>query len=1159
MRLIELSLEKYGSYLERTVTIPDEASLTVIYGPNEAGKSTYLEAISDFLFGIPKSSPRGETYGYPSMRIGATMRMANGEVLRFHRRKGNAKTLIDAKGAGHDDTLLTSTVLGAITRQRFGTLFGLNHETLRSGGDDLLHADGDIGRLIVEAGGGLRAMVRRLEAIDKEADDLFAKTRSQSRKFYEALSAYESAEKQARAHLLSRDTYEEARNKAQKAKQTADALRGERVSLSVSISGLERVVRVGPVLRERNDLVLDCAAFADTASYPEDFSTKVHGALKAREDAEKAHREAVERLDKVQGKIDGLSVSRNLSAAEKVIALLSEKTVQVSHARGSRPNRLRDIDLEDAKLHPLRGMLGLSPTANVAEMLPERAAIDRVQSLVAKAFELKPSLTTANERGSEFADALHQIERRIAEDKASGFDRPLGVASSQFGSLVVQKVTLEARQQNAKDETLKIREDLTRLGVSSVEELAALCCPTADEVRAEQTTREKITTACLEQERLKRKADAEIESGLEGIAALEAGGPVATVAAIAEAREFRGALWRPIRASFVEGLIEQSPEARRDAAEAFEGRIEQADVLSDRCADEAKRVASRMEFERGVGRARRNAAEAERELAELGNELTAREEAFASAYPELLKRFPALSALLDFSQRRKDLLDRADEARKEAADIAVEAARLAPVVDLVERMEAKLGLEATDGFAARVEALQAAVTEHDKRHAEYRRGLDAREETAVKLKAARIKLEGLRSEQDEWDKRWPDAIKALASSATTTPTDGNKLATEWAAARGILTTIAEIEKRLARMDDDETDLRRDVSETARELEIDVADDGVAGAQMLEKRWVENESLRVKRDGLKDDYEEARVEAQKLEAALKSADEDLAALASAIWLETSELSAAAARYDSRRDIEVEIADAERRAMDAGDRLPIATLEKEWANRDLDAVRAALEDARARSKQIEEDVERAILKEKEGLDALAAFADESDVNRAIVEREGATARMHAALERYLELALASDLLGEAMAQVRAEQQDPLVACAGALFAAMTEGEFVAIETDVDEKGLPVVKGKRANGESASISTMSDGTRDQLFLAFRLASLENYSASAEPLPFVADDVLVHFDDARAKATLTLLAEFGKRNQVLLFTHHESVRNAAAELAKEGRANIVDLAKAA
>ena len=90
-----------------------------------------------------------------------SMRLANGEVMALRRRKGNGKTLIDGKGAALDDSLLASTVLGAINRDRFETLFGLNHETLRSGGDDLLDANGDIGRLIVEAGGGLRAMVRQ--------------------------------------------------------------------------------------------------------------------------------------------------------------------------------------------------------------------------------------------------------------------------------------------------------------------------------------------------------------------------------------------------------------------------------------------------------------------------------------------------------------------------------------------------------------------------------------------------------------------------------------------------------------------------------------------------------------------------------------------------------------------------------------------------------------------------------------------------------------------------------------------------------------------------------------------------------------------------------------------------------------------------------------
>ena len=129
------------------------------------------------------------------------------------------------------------------------------------------------------------------------------------------------------------------------------------------------------------------------------------------------------------------------------------------------------------------------------------------------------------------------------------------------------------------------------------------------------------------------------------------------------------------------------------------------------------------------------------------------------------------------------------------------------------------------------------------------------------------------------------------------------------------------------------------------------------------------------------------------------------------------------------------------------------------------------------------------------------------------------------------------------------------AGELFVSTTQGKFKGINTDIDEDGKPIVVGVRESGKQVLVSQMSDGTRDQLFLSFRLASLEKYSASAEPLPFIADDILVHFDDERSEATLDLLAEYGKSNQVLLFTHHLSVREKAAKLEKDGLASIVDL----
>lgn len=1159
MRLTELSVEKYGCYSERIIAIPEGPGLTVVYGPNEAGKSTCLEAIGDFLFGVPGQTTRGEVYGYPSMRIGAAMRLANGDVLRLVRRKGNRKTLTDASGASFEDALLASTFLNAVNRERFKTLFGLNHRTLRSGGDDMLAAGGEIGQLIVEAGGGLRAMVKRIEAIDQEARELFTRTASQDRAFYKARTEFEKAETRMKTHLVSRESYEEARDKATKAKEEADGLRAERDRLRTAMNVYERVVRVGPHLRLRDQQLADSTTYADTVGYPEEFSTKVSGAVGAREEAERTYGKIVADRDAAKNKLDGIVVSANLAAAGKVVADLEADAIQVGGMRESRPNRLRSIEENNAKLHPLRGMLGLSFEADVAPLLPSRAATDEVLTLAAEAERRLSVLETVEARVVELGGEIEQIDRRIEEDKRLGYDQPLGVTSAQFGSLVVQQASLDARRRAAEQKKKKIDGEIVWFAVPNVDALAVMSCPAADDVRAEEKARESIRTELAGQEKAKREADAEIATAVADIAALEAGGVVPTAAAVAEARETRNGLWRPLRDAFVSGRPEGSVDERLVAAHAFEKEVDGADGVADRRANEAERLATLTAFQRRLEMARGQAATAEQEIAELSKRLAARVDDLAAAYPELVKRFPVLSSLIEFSMRRKDLLDRVDADREDSSDIGIKTNELAPVLDLMKRTEAKMSLDGEAAFAARVEAVQAAIANHESRHAAMRRDQRTRDESVTKIEAATTKRDEERTWKAGWDAKWPGAMKALGGLPTASPADGARLAAEWREASGILSTLDEVRNRLKRMDDNEAELQKGVSETARDLGIEVANDAVAGARMLKARWDENEKLRIKRDGFREEYETAVANADRAKEAVAAADEALASLANAIGVEVDGLGAAAARFSERRAIEGKIADAERAAMNAGDQLPIDELEKEWGNRDLDAVRLDLDNAKSRVKEIDDEVEQAILRERAGKEAVDKFTDDSEMNEAVAQREGATAEMHEALERHLELSLASDLIGEAMAAVRAEQQDPLIARAAVLFQAMTEGEYSGIETDVDDKGAPIVKGRRANGETESVTTLSEGTRDQLFLAFRLASLERYGESAEALPFIADDILVHFDDSRSRATLRLLGEFGKVNQVLLFTHHESVRDAAAELVKEGVASVVKLDKTA
>ena len=223
--------------------------------------------------------------------------------------------------------------------------------------------------------------------------------------------------------------------------------------------------------------------------------------------------------------------------------------------------------------------------------------------------------------------------------------------------------------------------------------------------------------------------------------------------------------------------------------------------------------------------------------------------------------------------------------------------------------------------------------------------------------------------------------------------------------------------------------------------------------------------------------------------------------------------------------------------------------------MDALQASIDEAREIAEALDTRIEAEAGSLRDAERTLNEMTTISEASGAIAARESAAADLERFSMRYVELTLARKILEAAIERVRKEQQDPLVIRASQLFATATIGEFQGIETDIDEDGEPVVIGIRQDGSSVRVAGMSDGTRDQLYLAFRLASLELYARSAEPLPFIADDILVHFDDPRSAATLNLLAEFGRSSQVILFTHHRAIRNAAQALVDQGLATLIDL----
>ncbi len=161
-----------------------------------------------------------------------------------------------------------------------------------------------------------------------------------------------------------------------------------------------------------------------------------------------------------------------------------------------------------------------------------------------------------------------------------------------------------------------------------------------------------------------------------------------------------------------------------------------------------------------------------------------------------------------------------------------------------------------------------------------------------------------------------------------------------------------------------------------------------------------------------------------------------------------------------------------------------------------------------------------------------------------------RLQDHVAEYATLHLAREVLDLAVERYRARHQDSMLARAASFFEQLTDGDFATLEIQ-NEDGNPVLKAVRADGKRTdaivSIEGLSDGTRDQLFLALRLAGIERHLAEREPMPLIIDDVLINFDDRRASATLRCIGELSRKTQVLLFTHHRHL----VELAKSAVAS--------
>ncbi|MGS0646689.1 AAA family ATPase [Komagataeibacter melomenusus] len=1156
MHFRNLRIIRYGAIADLELDFGAAPGLHVIHGPNEAGKSTTLSAMTDFLFGIPNQSDAGAVFGNDKIQLEASLVLANGTTLDLRRRKGRTRTLASLDGQPVSDDVL-APALGGMTRERFTALFGLNDETLRSGGAALLRANGDIGRLIVEAGGGLRALMTRLAEIDERRAALFTPYRSGKRAFYQAADAVRAAQDSLRDASLTHDVYTRHCQQRDEARQHRADFDREQAELRHLHARLEQLAKALPHLHALTRLEAERATLADLATLPTGMGADIIAALDGVAAARASHATARAQAQRLQRQTEVPPEQVRLIAQGARVAHVIAAGQAVRRARVARPERDAKRQQINLSLASLRQWLDKGPDADLRQFMPARVVLEEIRQLADAQMQWRNAVTALEQQVAHTDLDLARRAARLDTLRAQGRERPVDADATAFAALPAEIRRLELRREGLATLQQRLDERLGALGVGSVAALQAVACPDAQAVREAGEGQQRLR---IQHERMIQALATERErlaSLRPALARLEHAGSTITPEMLHAARARRDDAWRTIRDAYLGMDTTTPPATRQHNAAMLESALTQVDSLSRQLLAQADRLARIEALRHDMAQCTDTIACHERTVTDTARQIARHWQEFITPFSAITAHAATPAALGSFVQQRSDVLAEAEQVATERAALEHEHIRLAVQRDRLAHLARTLGVDPDLPPAACVEGVTRALRLHATAHEEYDRLRREHDDLLPQRAQLGQQVQALEAERQQWAARWAPAMQAIGLNADALPMTGRDLADEWAAAPAAISQLGELDEATAQAAADEAELARGLDGLRPHLAFSLPADAALAAHELEQRWREAEKARHQREALQPELDKANHMVAQGEAGVQAATTVLDALQARAGTQGPEaLRQLAARLAQRDSVAAAHAQALHTLSCMTDGQSPARLHAALEGRDGPELQAEIAALQARQAQLAAARDDAVRTEQHAESALAAFEHNTDAPQAAARREAAMTSLYRVVEEYAELTLARNLIAAAMDRVRAQVQDPLVRQAGRFMAQATDGAFTGIQTELDASNDPVVRGVRPDGSTVGVGEMSAGTRDQLFLAFRLASVETYCRATEPLPFIADDLLVQFDDARSHCTLNVLAEFARTTQVLLFTHHDSIRDMARAMQAEGAAiNLLEL----
>lgn len=1152
MRIQQLQLLKYGKFDDLVIDLPKaELDFHVIVGPNEAGKSTIRQAITELLFGMPLRTRLDFRHPLAELRLGGVLQSEVGE-LAFHRARGRTPLRTPADQPLAESQL--ASILGTLDKAFFEQMFCMDHDQLVEGGRSILDGSKDVGRVLFQSAAGISSLGPVREALDKQAGNLWT-SRKASSAYALAVNRFEDASADLKAAQVRTKVWSDARQALDDIEQDIAFEENRRVALEAARSKFERVRRLGPTLIRISAMEAALAQLGDVIDLPATAQADLRAG-----GAELASAYAV--LQTRVGDVEARAQERAAVSFDASVLSLGAEIEALDVMRGACANHARDLPLRQVDLDRLLGearaaaaQLGWpADESRIRAGLPSTLALKVVGNLLRDRGALRQAVRSAEDaqrqKGLDIQGHRADLDGIAAAEVPPALREALAEALTFKNSGTRQRGLKSAVKQAGE----KLGHALAALGGGhvSVDTLRTMDAPSTERVGTLQRARaEGLRSVAYARETLEG-LQAEVIRLELAERQFEGAHKVVTPTDVHEARTRRDDAWRSLKSSEV---------PLGSGAPVLDAAIRLADELVDSQLGTATEAATLQNIRQQLELARAQsehqamllvARKAETEALDADWQALAARIGWADmplddASSWLLKRADALAADLDVMQKQRELeeevlsCDSAQDALARALEdsgvvVPEEGADLSALCALATRQIGQV-----DTASARRNALEDQV-----RQAE--RALDG----------LAVATETVRAAYQAWETQWTAALRSAKLEAA---------ASTFAEAEGAVELANVVADRLNRADTIrverintmQADLIR-FEEAARYLGARVdpplvsADDWAQVARNLSQRLREataaSQAVELAEAALRTaqalkDEADLRVREARARLAPLLALAGVSSVAEALPL--------AERSDRRRAQKRELAETMASLLDGGDGLAREAIEAEVAAQPPAEVIGLYEQAKSELAVVNERTSALVQKRVTAELAFSAIAGQANAASAEARRQEALAEMGEVAEQYLEVATAGKLLKWAIDRYRDRKQGPMLTRASAVFSDLTLGDYSRLGVDY-EKDTPALYARRRTGQVVEVAGLSEGTRDQLYLALRVAALELHLAHAGAVPFVADDLFVNFDDARAKAGLRVLAELSKRTQVLFLTHHSHLLPLLRE-ALPGHANVIEL----